>query len=329
MGDPAGSGPEIVLKALMKRCLLSRANFVLVGDMGVFRRSAKTVGARGFRFAEIDEPVAATGEPEAVGVIDLRNVDSSELVHGKPSALGGRAAYDCIVKAVDYAMHGYVHAVVTAPISKESLNMAGYDYPGHTELLAELTDARKVKMMLVARHFRIVHVTTHVSMKEAINLVRKARVLESLELTDESLKDIFGIEKPRVAVAGLNPHAGESGIFGDEEVKEITPAILEAKGKGMNVLGPYPPDTVFYRAYHNKEFDAVVAMYHDQGHIAMKMVGLLEGVNVTLGLPIIRVSPDHGTVWGKAGKGSADESATVEAMKLAIELANRKYKLRV
>ena len=327
MGDPAGSGPEIVLKALMKDSLLSKARFVLIGDLGVFRRASETIGAKRLHFAEITEPIAVTEVPDRVSVVDLKNVSSSDLVYGKPSALGGKAAYECIIRAVDYAVRGCVHAIVTAPISKESLNMAGYNYPGHTELLAELTNAKGVKMMLVAEHFRVVHVTTHVSMREAIELIRRARILETLELTNESLKDMFGIDLPRVAVAGLNPHAGEGGLFGDEEIKEITPAIAEARGKGMNVLGSYPPDTVFYRAYHNREFDAVVAMYHDQGHIAMKMVGLMEGVNVTLGLPIIRVSPDHGTVWGKAGKGSADENATVEAMKLAAELAVKKYKL--
>jgi len=328
MGDPAGSGPEILLKALMKDGLLSKASFVLIGDLGVFRRASETLGTRGLHFAEITEPSAVTEAHDVVNVVDLKNVSLGELVYGKPSLLGGKAAYQCIVKAVDYAVRGWVHAVVTAPISKESLNMAGYNYPGHTELLAELTKAKEVKMMLVAEHFRVVHVTTHVSMRGAIELIRKARILETLELTIESLRDMFGIEVPRVAVAGLNPHAGEGGLFGDEEIREITPAIVEARGKGMNVLGPYPPDTVFYRAYHNREFDAVVAMYHDEGHIAMKMVGLMEGVNVTLGLPIIRVSPDHGTVWGKAGKGTADENATVEAMKLAAVLAVKKYRLQ-
>jgi len=326
MGDPAGSGPETVLKALGGDSLLSRARFVLIGDLGVFRKASETIHAKGLHFSTIKEPVDFSEEPGIVNVIDLANVSSDALTYGRPSIMGGKAAYKCIVRAVDYALHGCVHAIVTAPISKESLNMAGYDYPGHTELLAELTGAKDVKMMLVAGSFRVVHVTTHVSMREAIELIKMPRILDTLKLSHGSLKDMFGISVPRIAVAGLNPHSGEGGLFGDEEMKEIAPAITEAHSKGMNVLGPYPPDTVFYRAYHNKEFDTVVAMYHDQGHIAMKMVGLMEGVNVTLGLPIIRVSPDHGTVWGKAGKGTADENATTEAMKLAVELSVRKYR---
>ena len=327
MGDPAGSGPETVLKALTRASLLSRARLVLIGDLGVFRRASETVGTKGLHFSGIDELADFREELATVNVVDLRNVSSEALIYGRPSVMGGKAAYECVVRAVDYALHGSVHAVVTAPISKESLNMAGYNYPGHTELLAELTGAKDVKMMLTAGHFRVVHVTTHVSMREAVELIKMPRILETLELSHGSLRDMFGIDVPRVAVAGLNPHSGEGGLFGDEEIKEIAPAIAEARRKGMNVLGPYPPDTVFYRAHHNREFDTVIAMYHDQGHIAMKMVGLMEGVNVTLGLPIIRVSPDHGTVWGKAGKGTADENATTEAMKLAIELATKKYRL--
>lgn len=327
MGDPAGSGPETVLKALGGNSLLSRARFVLIGDLGVFRRASETVHAKGLHLLEIKKLVEFSEEPGIVNVIDLANVSPSALVYGQPSVMGGKAAYACIVRAVDYALHGYVHAIVTAPISKESLNMAGHNYPGHTELLAELTGAKHVKMMLVAGSFRVVHVTTHVSMRDAIELIKMPRVLDTLRLSHESLEDMFGIPVPRIAVAGLNPHSGEGGLFGDEEIREIAPAIAEVRHEGMSVLGPYPPDTVFYRAYHNKEFDTVVAMYHDQGHIAMKMVGLMDGVNVTLGLPIIRVSPDHGTVWGKAGKGTADENATAEAMKLAIELSVRRYKL--
>ena len=177
-------------------------------------------------------------------------------------------------------------------------------------------------MMLVAGAFRIVHVTTHVSMRRAIEMVTRERVLRTIEIAHENLRDLFGIPRPRIAVSGLNPHAGENGLFGDEEIREIAPAIQEASAKGVDALGPYPPDTVFYRTYDG-QFDVAVAMLHDQGHIAMKMIGLMEGVNVTLGPPIIRTSPDHGTVWGKAGKGTADENATVQAIKLAAELARR------
>ncbi|MEM4522931.1 MAG: 4-hydroxythreonine-4-phosphate dehydrogenase PdxA, partial [Nitrososphaeria archaeon] len=182
-------------------------------------------------------------------------------------------------------------------------------------------------MMLVAGSFRVVHVTTHVSLRNAISLIKRENVLKTIKLTHENLIELFGLEDPKIGVSGLNPHAGESGLFGDEEINEISPAIQEAVSQGIKVSGPYPPDTVFYRAYYNKQFDSVIAMYHDQGHIAVKMVGFMEGVNLSLGLPIIRVSPDHGTVWGKAGKGTASEGATLEAIKLAIELSSKKFKL--
>jgi len=324
MGDPAGSGPEIVLKALRKEGLLSKAKFIIIGDLNIFRKASSIINAKELKLIRITNPDEAVYAPETVSVVDLGNVDLSRLVYGKPSDLGGRAAYECIVRSVSYAKEGYVHAIVTSPISKESLNLAGYNYPGHTELLAELTNSRDFRMMLVARHLRVVHVTTHVSLRDAVDLIKRENVFRTIELVHESMMDLFGISQPKIAVAGLNPHAGEGGLFGDEETKEIRPAIEDACTKGINALGPYPPDTIFYRAYYNKEFDVVVAMYHDEGHIAMKMVGFMEGVNITLGLPIIRVSPDHGTVWGKAGKGTADESATFEAMKLAVELAVKK-----
>ncbi|MCJ7632421.1 4-hydroxythreonine-4-phosphate dehydrogenase PdxA, partial [Candidatus Bathyarchaeota archaeon] len=207
-------------------------------------------------------------------------------------------------------------------------NLAGYNYPGHTELLAHLTNAKNVRMMLIAGHFRVAHVSTHISLRKAVELIEKERIVKTVELTHESLVDSFGIAQPAIAISGLNPHAGESGLFGDEEKREITPAVEELRSRGMNVLGPYPPDTVFYRAYYNKQFDAVVAMYHDQGHIAMKMVGFLKGINLSLGLPIIRTSPDHGTVWGKAGKGTADEGSMLESIKMATDLASKKYQYK-
>ncbi|MGB9826962.1 MAG: 4-hydroxythreonine-4-phosphate dehydrogenase PdxA [Thermosphaera sp.] len=324
MGDPAGSGPELTIKALRKLAPTFEAIPILIGDFNVFTKAASIVNAKDLVFVKVEHPREAVKAPFTVNVIDLNNVKLEELVYGKPSPMGGRASYECIVKAVDYAVKGEVDAIVTAPISKESLNIAGYKYPGHTELLADLTNSKEVRMMLVARHLRVVHVTTHVSLRKAIDMIKKDRVLRTIEITDDYLKKYFGIERPVLGIAGLNPHAGEGGLFGDEEIIEIVPAINEAMNKGINVKGPYPPDSVFYRAYYNKEFDAVVAMYHDQGHIPLKMVGFMEGVNITLGLPIIRVSPDHGTVWGKAGTGRGDETATLEAIKIATELAKRK-----
>lgn len=328
MGDPAGSGPEVNMKALAREDLRSRAKFVLVGDLGVFQRASELANIKEVEFVKIAHPSEALDQPKNINIIDLNNVDPSKLVYGKPSSLGGKASYESIAQAVDYAMSGDVHAVMTAPISKESLNSAGYNYPGHTELLADLTNTTDVRMMLIQGAFRVAHVTTHVSLRKALQLITKERIIATIESTHKSLVDLFGISQPKIAVSGLNPHAGESGIFGSEETEKITPAIKQAHRQGFWVSGPYPPDTVFYRAYHNKEFDAVIAMYHDQGHIAMKMVGFMEGVNLSLGLPIIRTSPDHGTAWDKAGKGTADERATLEAIRLAIELAEKKYKLK-
>jgi 4-hydroxythreonine-4-phosphate dehydrogenase len=323
MGDPAGSSPEITLKALSNPEVQGIAKYVVIGDLRVLMKAREIVGARKLNLTVVNSPEEVGDELFNVGVIDLSNVDVEKLVYGRPSAVGGKASYEYIVTAVDLIRSGRGHALVTAPISKESLYLAGYNYPGHTELLAELAGVEVVKMMLVFKHLRVTHVTTHVPLRKAIELVRKNNVYVTIRLTHEALTKLFGIESPRIGVAGLNPHASEGGLFGDEEEKEVRPAIELALREGIRVEGPYPPDTIFYRAYHDKEFDAVIAMYHDQGHIPVKMVGLLEGVNLTLGLPFIRTSPDHGTVWDKAGKGTAKETAMLEAIKLAVTLASK------
>jgi len=258
-----------------------------------------------------------------MGTLGRRKIFGNSFEFFTGSEVNPIKIIDEIVKAIKYAMERFIHAIVTMPISKESINMAGYNYPGHTEILADLTKAKDVRMMLLAKNLRVVHVTTHISLKKAIELIKKDRIIRTIEITNSYLKDYFDIMKPKIAIAGLNPHASENGLFGDEEEKEIIPAIKEANEKGINALGPFPSDSVFYRAYNN-EFDAVIAMYHDQGHIPIKMIGFMEGVNITLGLPIIRVSPDHGTVWGKAGKGTANENATLNAMKIAIKIAMKK-----
>ncbi|MCL5025720.1 MAG: 4-hydroxythreonine-4-phosphate dehydrogenase PdxA, partial [Chloroflexi bacterium] len=216
-------------------------------------------------------------------------------------------------------------AIVTAPLNKEAMNLAGYHYQGHTEILAEKCGC-KVSMLLVTGKLRVTHVSTHCSLREACDRAKKGRVLEVIALTDDACRQV-GLENPRIAVAGLNPHAGEGGLFGDEEIKEIIPAIEEAKTKGYSVTGPYPPDTVFFRCSQG-QFDAVVAMYHDMGHIAVKAAGVDEGVNVTIGLPIIRTSVDHGTVFGKAGKGTANPASMLEALKLAVVMAHARRKKR-
>lgn len=328
MGDPGGSGPELVLKALLHPELYEVAKYVIVGDLKVLSRAKEIVKASSLNLIPINDPEEFNvNKPFHVGVTDLDNVRMDELVYGRPSAMGGEASYEYIVNAVKLIMGGKAHALVTAPISKESLHLAGRNYPGHTELLAELAGVKTVKMMLVARHLRVSHVTMHVSLRQAINeLIKKENIYTTIKLTYDALTRLFGIEEPKIAVAGLNPHASEGGLFGDEEEREIIPAIELAVKEGIKVTGPYPPDTVFYRAYRNREFDAVIAMYHDQGHIPIKMIGFMEGVNITLGLPFIRTSPDHGTAWDKAGKGTANEKATLKAIKLAAKLANTSIK---
>ena len=235
------------------------------------------------------------------------------------AATGGAAAYGAIEAAIKLALAGEIDAVVTAPLNKEALNLAGYHYSGHTEILAHLCGVKDVGMMLVARNLRVAHVTTHVSLRRAIDLVTRERVLTVLRMANEAIRGM-GIAAPHLAVAGLNPHAGEGGLFGDEEIKEIVPAIEAARAEGIKITGPLPPDTAFLRTL-NGQFDGALAMYHDQGHIPVKMAAFEEGVNVTLGLPIIRTSVDHGTVFGKAGKGTASPRSLIEAIKLAVRMS--------
>jgi 4-hydroxythreonine-4-phosphate dehydrogenase len=227
---------------------------------------------------------------------------------------------------VDLALAGECDAIVTSAINKEALNKAGYHYDGHTQILAELCGAKEVAMMLATGKLRVSHVSTHVSLFKAIERVKLPRILTVLKLTNEAMKEM-GIDNPRIAVSGLNPHAGEGGLFGDEEPKHIIPAIEEANRLGMNVVGPLPPDSVFLRTSQG-QFDAAIAMYHDQGHIAVKMLGITEGVNVTLGLPIIRTSVDHGTVFGKAGKGTADPLSLIQSIKLASIMCRNRRRLQ-
>jgi 4-hydroxythreonine-4-phosphate dehydrogenase len=254
-----------------------------------------------------------------IEVIDLHNIQLERLDRGRVDTMAGKAAYQYIKLATNIALSGKCDAIVTSAINKEALNNAGYHYDGHTELLAELCGVPFVAMMLVSGNLRVSHVTTHISLRRAIKLIRPERILTVLKLTQEALP-LMGVNKPHIAVAGLNPHAGEGGLFGDEEAQYISPAVESARKQGINVTGPLPPDSVFFRAAEG-QFDAALAMYHDQGHIAVKMLGITEGVNITLGLPIIRTSVDHGTVFGKAGKGTADATSLVQSIKLAAVMS--------
>jgi 4-hydroxythreonine-4-phosphate dehydrogenase len=321
MGDASGAGPEIVTKAWADPAIRETARLILIGDAECMAQAFRITGVPGTVRA-VSRVADAVYDEGVLDVLDMRLIDMAQLEYGKVQAMSGKAAYDAVVRAVELATAGEIDAVVTSALNKEAMNLAGYHYDGHTELLKELTNAGSVTMMLTAGSFRVTHVSTHCSLRQAIERARKERILDVIHLTVAALNQM-GISQPRLAVAGLNPHAGEGGLFGDEEVHEIQPAIDAALAEGINVYPiPLPPDTVFYRMSAASQFDAVVAMYHDQGHIPTKVLGFAEGVNVTLGLPIIRTSVDHGTVFGKAGKGTADDTSLKRAIEVAVSMCS-------
>lgn len=323
MGDPAGTGPELIAKAFAEREVRQLARLVVVGDADILREATAIAGAE-VTVRGVKSPAEVGDDPARIDVIDLHNVPAGALRRGTESPLSGKAAYDYIRGAVEFTLRGETHAVVTSAINKASLHAAGYHYDGHTELLAELCGNPRVTMMLVAGNLRVCHVSTHVSLREAIDRVRPERINAVLRLADAGIREL-GVEAPRLAVAGLNPHAGEGGLFGDEEQKYIAPAIATAKAEGLKVSGPYAGDTVFFRTLQG-EFDGAIAMYHDQGHVAAKMLGIWQGVNVTLGLPIIRTSVEHGTDFANAGTGRGDPRSLVQALKLAATMAGNRLR---
>jgi 4-hydroxythreonine-4-phosphate dehydrogenase len=321
MGDPGGIGPEIVLKALNSREVVDICRPVVVGDLGVLDEAKRALPiSTHIPLVSVDGPGADTAG--AVPVIDLVNVRRTDITQGRPGAYAGRAVIGYIEKAVSLALEGSVDAVVTAPISKESLRLAGSPHPGHTEMLAELTRSREFGMMLLGGGLRVILVTIHCPLKDVPAMITKDAVLRTIRLARSACADL-GIMRPRIAVAALNPHAGEAGIFGSEEADHILPACDDARALGIDVTGPLPPDTVYYRA-NKGEFDIVVSMYHDQGLIPLKLLAFDTGVNVTVGLPIVRTSVDHGTAFDIAGKGMADPSSLIEAIHLAAGIAKRR-----
>ena len=321
IGDATGVGPEITIMSLGDKEIYDSSRPVVIGDLKIMQRAAKIVN-NGLTCRAVTDLADAGNTFGVVDVLDMDNLPA-DLPFATIDGRAGKAAYEYVEKAVSLAQQGQIDAIVTAPLHKEALNLGGYHFPGHTEILAQLGGSRDYAMMLTGGGLRVIHVTTHVSMRQACDLVKKQRVLRVIELADEAVK-LLGIEKPRIAVAGLNPHSGEGGLFGTEEIEEIQPAIEEAKKRGFDVTGPVPPDTVFYRAAIKKHFDIVVVMYHDQGHIPLKVLGFETGVNVTVGLPFIRTSVDHGTAYGKAGKGTADSQSMTEALKLGAQMALHK-----
>lgn len=315
MGDPGGIGPEVIVKALQYAEIRDYCTPIVIGSRHVIAEALKLLDLP-VKLHIIKTPEESKPSLGFLELIDMG--ETKDFKKGEAAVEGGKACADYIKKAVELADKKQVDAIVTAPISKKALRMAGLQWPGHTELLAELTGTKNYAMMLVGGLLRVILVTIHTSLRSVPDLITKDNVLKTIHLAKKAC-DMMGIYNPRIAVAGLNPHAGESGIFGDEENKEIKPAIDEAVKQGIPAEGPFPPDVVFYKAYKG-EIDIIVCMYHDQGLIPLKMISFDEGVNITVGLPVIRTSPDHGTAYDIAWKGKANPSSIVEAIKLASRL---------
>jgi len=360
MGDPAGVGAEVIVGALAQRRVREACRALVIGDARSLRMAAEVLGRR-FSSKVVEDVGEMERCTSAVCLLDLHNADPDEIPLGQVSRAAGLAAAAYIRQAVELAEAHKVAGIVTAPINKEALRLADVPYAGHTEMLAALCGAERVAMMLVHADMVVSHVTTHVPLRKACDLVTRSRVLDVIRLTEQAVRRM-GVASPRIAVAGLNPHAGESGLFGEEEEREIEPAVERARDEGMEVFGPLPPDTVFARQRAG-EFDAVVAMTHDQGHIAVKTAGFtarpartaretarparvsarsarqtahfgtigtgggglrVGGVNVTLGLPIVRTSVDHGTAFDIVGQGLADYSSMVDAILLAAQMSRER-----
>ncbi len=316
MGDPAGIGPEVVVKAITTRAVAAHIEPILVGDPGVWQDTAHRLGVR-LAFANGSERTRAGGVAVAMtSHLSVRYRQPGAPHGARAAAACGEAAYAAILEAVRLVQAGHARALVTAPISKAHLVAAGHDFPGHTELLAQLCGGVPVRMMMVGTRLRVVLVTTHLKLAVVPQTLTRDKVQQTIELTADGLRRRFGIRAPRVAVTGLNPHAGEEGLFGDEEARVITPAIHAARRRGITVSGPHAADSVFAQAVAGS-YDAVVCMYHDQGLAPFKLLHFADGVNVTLGLPFVRTSPDHGTAFDIAGMGQADPRSMIAALQLA------------
>lgn len=333
MGDASGIGPEIAVKALSDHRWAEKCVPVVVGDIAPLEDALRFTN-RDIPVNIVDIPKEARNIDRCINLIDMGLVKKGEWKYKKVQANCGGASVDYVRKAAGFAIDGLAHAIVTGPINKEAFNLAGIHFAGHTEILADLTQTKNYSMLLISGNLRIIHVTTHVSMRNACDLITKERVFEVICLAKEAMT-LLGIGEPKIGVAGFNAHCSENGLFGDEEAVAIIPAIEAAKNIGINADGPVPPDTVFVKAQSGM-YDVVVAMYHDQGHIPLKLSGFkldtktnryesMSGVNCTIGLPIIRTSVDHGTAFGKAGEGRANEESLVDAINIAITMAHVKF----
>ena len=319
MGDPVGIGPELICLALNHPEVYDIARPLVIGDVQVLEH-ARVITRSPHLFATVNAPGAGAYKPGCIDVLNVSNINPSAISWGKPTEKTGKAMENYIITAVDMALNGDIAAIATCPINKTAMKMAKSKYHGHTELLADRSGTKKYAMMMAGNRLRIVLVTIHIPLKAVPTSLSVKNVQSTIEITDDSLRERFGIKRPKIAVAGLNPHSGEAGMFGDEESRIIEPAVTRSKAKDIDVSGPYPPDTLFYKALDGS-WDAVVCMYHDQGLIPFKMIHFSDGVNTTLGLPIIRTSVDHGTAYDIAGKGIADPGSLIEAIKLAANQA--------
>ncbi|WP_243300203.1 4-hydroxythreonine-4-phosphate dehydrogenase PdxA [Bacillus litorisediminis] len=323
MGDAAGVGPEIILKSLANPEIYELCNPLVIGDSKILERAKSFVDSP----LEIDsvsegELDQATYQFGTIHCLDL-NLLSADLPVGQVSPEAGHAAFEFLRTAIELAKAEKIDAICTAPLNKEALQKGGHKYPGHTEILADLTGTKDFSMMLSAPKLKVIHVTTHVGIIDAVKMINPERVYHVIKLAHETLEKA-GISSPKIAVCGINPHAGENGLFGyGEEEEKVIPGVEKAQKEGINAVGPLPADTLFFRAVRG-DFDIVVAMYHDQGHGPIKVLGLDAGVNITVGLPIIRTSVDHGTAFDIAGTGKADEKSLIEAIRQAVELAPKK-----
>ena len=323
MGDPAGIGPEILVKAMLSNDIYRICRPFVLGDVGALRSVSREIGSPSFHV--ISTPVEVSKNPGVLNIIPVSSLQEDSLLPGNPTITGGKAMVDYILKAVDFNRGGQASAMVTGPISKELMHRAGYEFDGHTELLAHLTQTKDYVMMLAGERLKVSLVTIHCALREVPQRLDKELIKKTITITCRALERDFGISRPHVAVAALNPHAGESGLFGREDEEIIRPAVEDARNDGLLVDGPLPADTVFYGASKGG-FDAVVAMYHDQGLIPLKLLHFSDAVNITLGLPIIRTSVDHGTAYDIAGKGAADPASLIAAIKLAAGMAGVRNK---
>ena len=322
MGDPAGIGPEIIVKALVDKDIYGLCRPVILGDPTVFSSSNSTCGQK-ISLNIIAGPSEASSKTGEMDIIAVSRLKSGQILPGKPTLEGGKAMVDYIIRAVDMTRKGEVDAMVTCPISKILMHQAGYVYEGHTQLISSLTNTHDYVMMLAGERLRVALVTIHCPLKEVSALLDQEQVYKTIIITAKALRNDFGFKRPRLAVAALNPHNGESGLFGSEEEEIIGPAVRRARDEGYSVEGPFPADTLFHKAASG-HFEAVVAMYHDQGLIPLKLLHFSDAVNVTLGLPIIRTSVDHGTAYDIAGKGQGDESSLKAAITMAASMAKNR-----